>query len=216
MPTICNCAKLHLCIAVFLVAGCAPKAVKIARDEAKTVYEIQKPITVRTSRDDNRPDWTKRTTYEEDGNIYFTGGFLNGSDYAVTLRCANAEALKTAVQSVSQFVRSEFTEYVQGSNIGPGGIERYVEDGIATFSHNVHIQGLRQSQLYYEEFFSPQGMHSGFHVWVKLEMSKADYLKARTDMLRRLREIFAEEGQPEAKHKAEQLLEELKSGVDNV
>ena len=45
------------------------------------------------------------------------------------------------------------------------------------------------------------------------EMSKADYLKAKADVLRNLRNKFAEAGQSEAKEKAEKLLEELKEEV---
>jgi len=95
-----------LVLASFL-AGCSStsKRVEMAQQTVKEAYEIHKPLEVRTSKNDNRPDWTKMTVFENDGHVYFTGGFMNGSDYSVTIRCANAEALKVAVQSVSQFVR---------------------------------------------------------------------------------------------------------------
>ena len=106
----------------------------------------------------------------------FTGGFTDGADYAVTIRCANAEALKSAVQAISQYIRAEFSEYVQGSNSATGdGIERYFSDGIATFAENIHVQGIKQAELYYEKMFSPAVMQSTYNVFVKLEMSKADY-----------------------------------------
>ena len=47
-------------------------------------------------------------------------------------------------------------------------------------------------------------------MWVQLEMSKADYLKAKADVLRRLKDKFSGVGETEAKKKAEKLLEELK------
>ena len=47
-----------------------------------------------------RPDWTRLTAFQKDVHVYFTGGFLNGADYPLSLRCANAEALKVAAQSI--------------------------------------------------------------------------------------------------------------------
>ena len=192
--------------------GCysSTKRVRGAQDSILEAYEIQKPIEVRTSEEDSRPNWTKKTVFENDGKVYFSGGFLNGSDYSVTIRCANSEALKVALQGISQFIRAEFSSYVQGSNTDAGSVERYVEDGIATLSKNLHVQGLRQTEIYYEEMFSAALMQPSYNVWVRIEMDKADYLKAKADVLRKLRDEFAKTGQMEAKDKAEKLLEELK------
>jgi len=195
--------------------GCgASRAVKMYQAEMKETYELQKPVLIRTSEDDKRPKWTHNTVFEEAGKVYFTGGFVNGADYAVTIRCANAEALKNLVQAVSLYIRSEFSEYVQGSNSTyDHGIERFVEDGIATFAENVHVQGIKQVALYYEELFSPALLQPSFSVFVKLEMSMADYLKAKADILRHLRDRFQSEGEIEAKEKAENLLQELKDEI---
>ena len=200
-----------LVLAGFL-AGCSstPKRVEMAQQTVKEAYEIHKPLEVRTSKNDNRPDWTKMTVFENDGHVYFTGGFMNGSDYSVTIRCANAEALKVAVQSVSQFIRAEFSEYVQGSNIGTGGVDRYIEDGIATFVDNLHFQGIRQKELYYEELFSPSMMLPTYNVFVLLELSKIDYLNAKAAAVRKLHNKFSRAGELEAKEKAKKLLEKLK------
>jgi hypothetical protein len=70
-----------------------------------------------------------------------------------------------------------------------------------------------QKEVYYEEMFSAQIMQPTFNAWVKLEMSKADYLKAKADALKRLRDRFSKEGRIEAKEKAERLLDELKEGI---
>jgi len=150
------------------------------------------------------------TSFEDEGNVYFSGGFINGSDYSVTVRCANAEALKSAVQAISQFIRAEFSMYVHGSNTGAGGVDRYVEDGIAAFSRCLHVQGLHQNEVYYEEVFSPSVMQPTFNAWVKIQMSKADYLHAKADVVQRLRDGFSRAGEKEAKEKAEELLKELK------
>ena len=208
------CISLTLLFVSFIASGCATsKSVKEAKKSVREAYEVQKPIVVNTSKEDKRPDWTKETVFEKDGSIYFSGGFQDGADYSVTIRCANAEALKIAVQSISQFIRAEFTEYVQGPNTGADGVERYVEDGVATFVDNLHIQGVRQKEVYYEEVFSAQIMQPTFNVWVKLGMSKAEYVKCKADALKRLRDRFAKEGRKEAKEKAERLLDDLKEGI---
>ena len=49
-----------------------------------------------------------------------------------------------------------------------------------------------------------------------MEISKADYLKAKAEALRKLRDDFADAGQLEAKEKAERLLEGLKGEVGDV
>jgi hypothetical protein len=197
------------------LSGCgATKAVKMNQAAMKEAYQIQKPIVVRTSLDDDRPQWTQNTVFEKNGKVYFTGGFTDGADYAVTIRCANAEALKTAVQAIAQYIRAEFSEYVQGSNSVAGdGIDRYFSDGIATFSENIHVQGIRQAEIYYEEMFSPAGMQPTYNVFVKLEMSKADYLHAKASVLIKLRDRFKDEGEFQAKEKAEKLLEDLKNEI---
>ena len=141
---------------------------------------------------------------------------MNGADYAVTIRCANAEALKNLVQAISLYIRAEFSEYAQGANSNyDQGIERFVEDGIATFAENVHAQGIKQVALYYEEMFNPSLMQPSYNVYVKLEMSKADYLKAKADILRNIRDRLKSEGKIGAKEKAENLLQELKDEIKN-
>jgi hypothetical protein len=203
--------------AILIFIGCSstPKNNLVSLPEIQQLDESDKPILLRTSEEDSRPAWTKKAVSEAQGKVYFTGGFMNGSDYSVTIRCANAEALKVTIQGISQFLRAEFSSYAQGSNTDIGGTERYIEDGIATFTKNLHVQGIRQRELYWEEMLSPGAIHSTYNVWVMLEMNKADYLKAKADVLRNLRDKFAEAGQTEAKEKAEKLLEELKGEVSS-
>ena len=83
----------------FALSGCGTsKAVKNARESVREAYGLQKPLLVKTSENDKRPKWTRQTSYEtDDGLLYFTGGYLNGADYPLTIRCANAEALKVAI-----------------------------------------------------------------------------------------------------------------------
>ena len=85
--------SLTLFVVALVFSGCATsKSVKEAKKSVREAYEVQKPIVVQTSKEDKRPDWTKKTVFEENGSIYFSGGFLDGSDYSVTIRCANAFA----------------------------------------------------------------------------------------------------------------------------
>ena len=201
---------LVILVVVLTLFGCGSRQYVKALNEA---YELQKPVVIMTSEDDDRPDWTKETFFEDDGNMYFSGSFLNGSDYSVSIRCANAEAQKVAVQAIGQYIRSEFSEYVQGGNTGASGVDRYVEDGIATLADNVHVQGVRQKEIYYEEVMSPAIMQPTYNVFVMLEISTAEYMKAKADVLQRLRDRFADAGELAAKEKAETLLNELKEGV---
>ena len=112
-------------------------------------------------------------------------------------------------------IRAEFSSYVQGTNTGDLGADRYVSDGIATFTENLHVQGVRQKGIYYEEMFSPSIMQPTYNVWVQLEMAKVDYLKAKVDAIRRLRDKFNREGRKEAKEKADEILKDLKEQVRN-
>ena len=98
--------------------------------------------------------------------------------------------VKVAVHAVGQFVRAEFSEYIQGSNTGDTGVERYVSDGIATFADCLRVQGVRQAEVYYEETFSSAIMQPTYNVFVRLEMSKVDYLKAKADVLKKLPREF--------------------------
>jgi hypothetical protein len=212
----------HYAIFLFLIlwillgiTGCSstPKTDLATAPEIQKPDEIDRTDLLRASEKGIRPAWIQKTVSEKQGKLYFTGGFMNGSDYSVTIRCANAEALKVAIQGISQFIRAEFSSYAQGSNTDTGSIERYIEDGIATFANNLHVQGIRQSELYWEQMLSPGAIQSSYNVWVMLEIDKADYLKAKADVLRSLRDNLAEAGQTAAKEKAEKLLDDLKKEV---
>ena len=158
-----------------------------------------------------RPDWTYQTTFQENGNIYFTGGFMNGADYSLSIRCANAEAVKIAAKSISTYIRSVFSIYTHGTNSNDDGIERYVEDGIATLTNNLHVQGLRQKQVYHEAVTS--GGRPSYNVFVLMEITDEDYKNAKISVVRSLKDDFEEVQHTEAKQKAEQLLEELTEGT---
>jgi len=200
---------------IFIISGCstAQKKVSEAPESLREAHAVQRSYVISSSKDDGRPDWIRSSSFEREGKVCFSGGFLNGTDYAVTIRCANAEALKVAIQSISQYIRSEFTEHVQGSNTAGDPIERYIEDGLATFTKNIHTQGITQAEIYYEEVISQLVMSPAYNVFVRLEMSKADYLKAKADVLNRLKKDFDKNRQIAAKKKAEKLINDLKKEI---
>jgi hypothetical protein len=204
-------------VVVGVMVGCGGGEVVKREPVAKQIppsYAVNRPIVVETSESDSRPSWTKKSVYMDEGNIYFSGGFLNGADYPLTVRCANAEALKVAVGAVSQWIRAEFASHVQGSNnASEGGLERYVEDGIATFTKALHIQGIKQAELYYEEVAYPGRVDTGFNVFVQLTMAKSDYTRAKAEAIQRMKDGFDKDGNIEAKKKAEMILDSLKSEV---
>ncbi len=203
---------LALCLIATLTSGCASKQVQ----EVQSIYESHKPITVRTSLTHNRPEWVVQQFFEDEGKLYFVGSFIGGADYPLTIRCANAEAMKALAQSLSQFVRAEFTSHVRGSNnplSSGGGVDRFVSDGYASIVDSIHVQGVRQADLYYEEEFSPVAMTERYNVFVKLEIAQGDYLRAKADVLRQLRDRFADAGEVEAQRHAEDLLERLREGI---
>jgi len=213
-------ATVFLCLAAFwfvLFTGCSHilNQVKAAREQAQITYELQRSHTVLTSENDKRPDWTKHTFTENNstGSVAFSGAFFHGTDYAVSVRCANAEALKVGVQAIGNWIRAEFTEYVQGPNTGALGVDRYVSDGIATYADCLRMQGVRQAEVYYEETFNPATMQPTYNVFVRLEMSKLDYLKTKADVLRRLQKRFDGDGHLKAKERGDELLRQLKDQV---
>ena len=209
-------SKVALVLVMVGLWGCSstPKHVQVVKEQRQTAYEMQKPMVVQTSKEDLRPGWTKKSVYVDDGNIYFSGGFLNGADYPLTVRCANAEALKVVVGAVSQWIRAQFAGHVQGSNtVGDGGLERYVEDGIATFTKALHMQGIKQNELYYEEVAYPGRVDTGYNVFVQLTMEKSDYNRAKAEAIGRMKSEFDKDGNIEAKKKAEFILGEFKKEI---
>ena len=64
---------LVLMCTIWGITGCssATKRVKGAQESTLEAYEMQKPIEVTTSEDDSRPDWTKKTVFEDEGKVFF-------------------------------------------------------------------------------------------------------------------------------------------------
>ena len=63
--------------------------------------------------------------------------------------------------------------------------------------------------IYYEQVFDPVDQAFKYNSWVRLEISKSDYTKAKTEAARRLLDEAIREEDQEAKEKALELLDKL-------
>lgn len=198
-------------IPVFFIAlsliGCG--ASKVAKQQAAFI-ELQKPVVVERTGKDKRPDWTSEKPFSEDDNgFHFTGGYMGGGDYSLTLRLAKSEAIKNLLESVEIKARSEFSSVIQGQNQTDGDLGRYVTDAVAWTVENLRVRGIRQGRIHYEQIFDPVSQSFKYNSWVQLIISKPDYQKAKVDAAQRLLDKAVREQDKEAKEKAKELLEKL-------
>jgi hypothetical protein len=169
------------------------------------------PTTVTKTGDDDRPEWTTDETFTDKGDtFYYTGGVMGGADYALTLRLAKSEAAKNLLESVEIKARVEFSHALHGQNRDDNDLGRYVIDAVAWTVDNLRVRGIRQRRIYYEQVFDPQSQSFKYNTWVQLELSKADYLKAKIDSAEKLLDKAIKEKDQEAKEKALELLERLR------
>ena len=169
------------------------------------------PKTVTKTGEDNRQEWTTEEIFMEKGdNFFYTGGVMGGADYALTLRLAKSEATKNLLESIEIKARAEFSSAIHGKNRSEGDLGRYVTDAVAWTVDNLRIGGIKQSSIYYEQVFDPISQSFKYNAWLKLEISKADYLKARAESAQRLLDKAIREKDEEAKEKALELLEKLR------
>jgi len=177
---------------------------------ARRMSEMQKPIVMAKTEKDNRPEWcTKDTFWEQDGNMFYSGGYMGGADYSLSLRLAKSEAVKHLIESCSIKAREEFSHSMQGSNMSPEDIGRYVTDSVGWTVDNIHVGGIKQKELYYEEVFHPASMKPAYNAWVLLEISQQDYVKAKLSATEKLVQKTIEENNLEARQKAEEILQKL-------
>ena len=163
---------------------------------------------------DKRPIWTsEQPFYEDQGALLFTGGYLGGADYALSLRLAKAEAMKNLLESIELKARAEFSTAMHGQDHDDHDLGRYVTDGVAWTVDNLRIRGIKQNTTYYERIFDPTAQVFKFNSWVQLKISNADYLKAKTDAARRMLDQAVREKNEEAKEKALELLDKLYQGA---
>ena len=192
---------------LFVMCGCGgSKALKETRNLAQN-YEAY--VMTRTG-ENNRPDWTSEKVFiEDDAGLRFTGGYIGGADYTVTLRLAKSEATKNLLESIEIKTRGEFGSAMHGENRNEEDIGRYVTDAVAWMVENLRIRGIRQKEIYYEQVLDPLSQEVRFNAWVQVQIQKQDYMKAKVDAARRLVKRTIQENDDEAREKALELLEKL-------
>lgn len=199
---------MHVILIGFLMAGCGTS--KVAKQKSTTI-ELRKPVIVEKTGKDKRPEWTsEKPFFENDQGFHVTGGYMGGTDYALTLRLAKAEATKNLLESVEIKARSEFSSAIHGRNRDDGDLGRYVTDAVAWTVENLRVRGIRQNQVYYEQIFDPVSQSFKYNSWVQLIISKPDYQKAKVDAAQRLLGKGIRQNDAEAKEKAMELLEKLR------
>ena len=193
---------------VLLPFGCGAIAVK-KKQQAFT--ESHRPVVVEKTGQDKRPDWTSEKPFSEDERgFYFSGGIMGGADYALTIRLAKVEAVKNLLESIQIKARAEFSSAIHGQNRADHDLGRYVTDAVAWTVDNIRVSGIRQRKIHYEQVFNPASQSFKYNSWVQLEISKADYLKAKVDATEKLLDKAIREQNEEAKKKALELLGKLK------
>jgi hypothetical protein len=193
---------------VFLISGCGTS--KVARQKTMKA-EFYKPLVVENTERDKRPDWTSENPFYEDSEaLYFTGGFIGGADYAVTLRLAKAEAMKNLLESIQVKTRSEFSTAINGQNRADEDLGRYMTDAVGWTVENLKIAGIRPNQIFYEQVFDPVSQRFKYNSWVQLKISTTDYAKAKMDAANKWLKKALREKDAEAEEKAMELLDKLK------
>ena len=157
-----------------------------------------------------RPEWTSKGPFFEDGKcLYFTGGYLGGADYVLTLRLAKSEAIKSLLESIELKARVEFSTVLHGLNADKGDLGRYVTDAVGWIIDNLKVRGIRQNLMYYEQVKNPESDGLQYNAWVQLAISKEDYRQARLTAAKNIVTKTERKEDNEAKAKALELLEKL-------
>ncbi len=178
--------SFNLAILAVFLAGCSAGASQLRSTDSAQITPSVRSV--------DRPSWIGDSFSESGGWLYFSGACLGCLDYAEAVRLAHAEALKLAVSSVSVVVSSEFTSYVRESFSGDSHqIQGEVSELLSSVSEKIHLQGLNQRKVYFER------SGGGFDIWVRLQISKADYDLAKDRAFRALRERYEAEAREKAK-----------------
>ena len=115
--------------------------------------------------------------------------------------------------SIQIKARAEFSSAIHGQNKSDHDLGRYVTDAVAWTVDNIRVSGIRQRKIHYEQVFDPASQSFKYNSWVQLEISKADYLKAKVDAAEKLLDKAIRKQNEEAKKKALELLEKLKQAA---
>ena len=101
-PSKFSCLTTVLAATLFFSCASASGPIPANHPSISPIRGTKQQIQIRSSHFDARPVWTRYTSYEKNGFIYFTGSHLNGVNYPLSVRCAVSEAMKVLVMSLSQ------------------------------------------------------------------------------------------------------------------
>ena len=191
--------KMRVCLILLLLAGCAARQPEIFTEKV-----------LETSKDSSKPEWVFKTFRETKGGYEFSGGVTDASNYALGVSEARAEAIKNAVISVQINVGSEFTKFVEGSNMAPEMIGKWVSDGIAFLSDSLRVSGITHREIYFEKVRYNTEYKPHYNVWALCSISSVDHMKAKIDAAQRLVNKYRNEKNEQAKKKAKELLDRLR------
>jgi hypothetical protein len=198
-------------LALLLIIACgSSKPMKINKELA----EIHKQSIITKTKHDKRPKWCTKEIYWEKGDkMYYSGGYIGGVDYSLSVRLAKSEAIKNLIESTSLKAYEEFSHTIEGTGMGPDDINRYVIDSVAWTVENLKFSGIKQKELYFEEVFDPIAMKPMYNIWVLLEISRTDYLKAKMSAAQKQLEKSKRDNNRDAKRKTEEILRLLNQEI---
>ena len=75
--------------------------------------------------------------------MFFSGGITNVYDYALGLRQAKAEAIKSLVEAIKVKARTEFANVTKGQNLSEADLGRCVEDTVGLVADNIDVSGIQ-------------------------------------------------------------------------
>ncbi len=186
-------------VLALLLNGCAT---------APTTTFVPKEVFL-TRTESKRPTWITKPQFQENGNLYFSGGVERNADYSLAIRSAKAEALKNLSEAIHLRLESEFTKALEGDETNSHDLGRFIADAVA-FSSSSILQGVRQDKLYYEKAILSTNPEPYYNTFVLLAMTEADYRRNRTLSLGQLVNRYKRERNERARKRAESLLERLR------
>ncbi|MFC1591685.1 hypothetical protein ACFL43_04100 [Thermodesulfobacteriota bacterium] len=196
--------KLSVIFLIMVMVGCAGKQQGLFQSNV-----------LETSLESDKPEWVFNTfqVLDKEGGYLFSGGVTDVSDYALGVSEAKAEAIKNGIGSIQLKVRSEFSKFAEGSNMAPDLISKFISDGVAFIADSFYVSGIQQKQIYYEKERYNTEYRPHFNIWALCYISGVDYMKAKIDAAQRLVNKYQSEKNFEAKKKAEELLDRLRTSA---
>ena len=152
------------------------------------------------------------TFHETETTLYFTGEFIGGPDQAIALRLAKAEAIKGLLEATGIKARSEFSTAMQAISAS-SQVERHVTDAVAWTVENLSVSGIKQRSAQYERTWDPASQSFKYNAWVRIEISKTDYLRARLGAARHLLQTVTQKRDHGTEEAARRMLKELHEGL---